>query len=66
MDSMNRREILQIAASLAAAGLVGKPALGQATAEAGNTLRFFPGFTSAKVTTVPADVLAELRPFLKG
>jgi haloacetate dehalogenase len=56
---LNRREILEIAASLAAAGVAGKPAFAQpaiAAAGAGNSLRFFPGFKSAKVTASGAEI----------
>lgn len=56
MDSMNRREILQVAATLAATGFVTRPALAQSAAGTGSTLRFFPGFKSAKVTTSGAEI----------
>jgi haloacetate dehalogenase len=55
MDSMNRREILQLGTAALASGLV-VPSRAQAAAGAGNTLRFFPGFKSAKVTTSGAEI----------
>ena len=51
MDSMNRRQMLQIAAGLAATA-----ALGRGEAAAQSTLRFFPGFTSARVKTSGAEI----------
>jgi haloacetate dehalogenase len=79
MNSMNRREMLQIAAGLAASssfgyggqGLAAAPAFAkastsakatadrparQAVAGTGTTLRFFPGFTSARVKTSGAEI----------
>lgn len=55
MDRMNRRQVLQMAAALAAAGVTPAVADDQ-TAAAGNTLRFFPGFTAARVTTSGAEI----------
>src|SRR3990167_4815072 len=52
MHSLNRREVLQMAAALA----VGAPALAAQPAGAGNTLRFFPGFKSAIVRTSGAEI----------
>ena len=51
MDSMNRREMLQVAAGFAATA-----ALGRGEARAQSTLRFFPGFTSARVKTSGAEI----------
>ena len=45
-----------MAGSAAALPLVGRSASGQTTAGAGSTLRFFPGFTSARVKTSGADI----------
>jgi haloacetate dehalogenase len=62
MDKMNRREILQMAAATMSFGTPGLgPAFaegygGQAAAGAGTTLRFFPGFTSARVKTSGAEI----------
>lgn len=57
MDAINRRELLQLTAAAAAAGIV-RPAVA-AAAQAptpGNTLRFFPGFTAARVKTSGAEI----------
>ena len=55
MDSMNRREMLQIAAGFAATSALGYGDQGLSAAQpasgAGETLRFFPGFKSARVKT---------------
>jgi haloacetate dehalogenase len=56
MDSMNRREILQLATAALASGLVVPSRAQTPAAGAGNTLRFFPGFKSAKVTTSGAEI----------
>ena len=59
MDSMNRREMLHVTAGLATAALgplSPKATAGQAAAGAGSTLRFFPGFKSAKITTSGAEI----------
>jgi haloacetate dehalogenase len=69
MNNMNRREMLQVAAGLAAAsafgsggqGLSAAPAFAEASARqavagAGDTLRFFPGFKSARVKTSGAEI----------
>jgi haloacetate dehalogenase len=57
MDAINRRELLQMTAALAAAGVTGLP---QATLaqepNPGNTLRFFPGFKAARVKTSGAEI----------
>jgi haloacetate dehalogenase len=67
MTPMNRREALKQAATVAAAAIAG-PAAGVAHAlaaapslqtsgpNAASTLRFFPGFTSARVTTSGAEI----------
>jgi haloacetate dehalogenase len=68
MTSMNRREALKQAAAVAAAAMAG-PATGAARpldsappprhtsgAAAGSTLRFFPGFTAARVKTSGAEI----------
>ncbi len=72
MDSMNRREMLQVAAALAAAHRSAEAARAFAEASAsarlrrtsrragcagtGTTLRFFPGFKSARVKTSGAEI----------
>lgn len=60
MDAINRRELLQMTAALAAAGVVGPTSAkgygGQAASVAGNTLRFFPGFKAARVKTSGAEI----------
>jgi haloacetate dehalogenase len=59
MDSMNRREVLRAAAMVAAAGLTvprTSSAAAQAQAGEGTTLRFFPGFKSARVKTSGAEI----------
>ena len=45
-----------MAGSAAALPLAGRAASGQTTTGAGSTLRFFPGFTSARVKTSGADI----------
>ena len=45
-----------MAGSAAALPLAGRAASGQTTAGASSTLRFFPGFTSARVKTSGADI----------
>jgi haloacetate dehalogenase len=57
MDAINRRELLQMTAALAAAGVVGKtPVVRGQEANPGNTLRFFPGFKAARVKTSGAEI----------
>jgi haloacetate dehalogenase len=57
MDALNRRELLQLTAALAAAGVVAKPPVVRAQeANPGNTLRFFPGFKAARVKTSGAEI----------
>lgn len=57
MDSLNRRELLQMTAALAAAGVVARPAAAVAQEpNPGNTLRFFPGFKAARVKTSGAEI----------
>lgn len=57
MDSINRREVLQMAAALAAFGMVGGSEAVRAQQPApGNTLRFFPGFKAARVKTSAAEI----------
>ena len=61
MDAINRRELLQMTAALAAAFAGGRPLSaagfgGQGAPEVGNTLRFFPGFKAARVKTSGAEI----------
>jgi len=56
MTSMNRREALKQAAALAAAALARPTGAGAQGAPSGGTLRFFPGFTSARVKTSGAEI----------
>lgn len=60
MDSMNRRQMLHIAAGLAATSTFGCGGQGLSAAQpasgAGDTLRFFPGFKSARVKTSGAEI----------
>lgn len=53
---MNRREALKRAAALAAAALARPTGAGAQGAPSGGTLRFFPGFTSARVKTSGAEI----------
>ncbi len=53
---MNRREALKQAAALAAAALARPTGAGAQGAPSGGTLRFFPGFTSARVKTSGAEI----------
>ena len=54
MDNLTRRELLQMAAATVALPAVAAAA--QTTAGAGATLRFFPGFKSARVKTSGAEI----------
>ena len=60
MDSMNRREMLRVAAALAATSAFGSGGQGLSAAQpaggAGDTLRFFPGFRSTRVKTSGAEI----------
>ena len=67
MEAINRRELMQMTAALATAGVAGFPAAtvastlaegdgGQAVENPGNTLRFFPGFKAARVKTSGAEI----------
>jgi haloacetate dehalogenase len=56
MEIMSRREVLQLAAAAAAAPMTSRAAQAQTTAGAGTTLRFFPGFKSARVKTSGAEI----------
>ena len=55
MDSLNRREMLQLTASLAGAAAIGGRAI-DAQDRPGNTLRFFPGFKASRVKTSGAEI----------
>ena len=54
MDVINRRELLQMTAALAVAGIP-KTTVAQEP-NPGNTLRFFPGFKAARVKTSGAEI----------
>ena len=60
MDSMNRREMLRVAAALAATSAFGSGGQGLSAAQpaggAGDTSRFFPGFRSTRVKTSGAEI----------
>src|SRR5688500_4730989 len=56
MKILSRREMLQIATSAAALTTLPRQAAAQTTAGPGSTLRFFPGFTSARVMTSGAEI----------
>ena len=57
MDAINRRELLQMTAAFAAAGVTGIPhATAAQEPNPGNTLRFFPGFKAARVKTSGAEI----------
>ena len=60
MDRLNRREMLQIAAGLGAITAFGYGRQGLSASQPANrpadTLRFFPGFTSARVKTSGAEI----------
>ena len=57
MQNLSRRQVLQMAASAAALPLAGRAASAQAPPAAGaSTLRFFPGFRSARVKTSGAEI----------
>ncbi len=60
MNSMNRREMLRVAAALAATSAFGSGGQGLSAAQpaggAGDTSRFFPGFRSTRVKTSGAEI----------
>ena len=56
MKTLNRREMLELAASAAVLPAFARPVMAQTTAGAGSTLRFFPGFKSARVKTSGAEI----------
>ena len=56
MRIVSRREMLQMAAGAAALTALPRPGSAQATAGPGSTLRFFPGFKSARVKTSGAEI----------
>src|SRR5690242_4941866 len=56
MNTFSRRELLQMTAAAAALAAIAKPASAQPAAPSGNTLRFFPGFTPARVKTSGAEI----------
>ncbi|HET9705033.1 MAG TPA: hypothetical protein VFP85_13410, partial [Vicinamibacterales bacterium] len=57
MQNLSRRQVLQMAASAAALPLAGRAASAQAPPAGGSsTLRFFPGFKSARVKTSGAEI----------
>ncbi len=56
MENMSRREWLQLAAVAASVPMLGRPSEAQTTAGPGTTLKFFPGFTSARVKTSGAEI----------
>ena len=56
MKNLTRRELLQGAASTAAWSAFGTPLAAQIAAGPGSTLRFFPGFKSARIKTSGAEI----------
>src|SRR5687767_4174167 len=56
MKTLSRRELLHMAAGAAALTELPRAAAAQTTAGAGSTLRFFPGFKSARVKTSGAEI----------
>jgi haloacetate dehalogenase len=56
MRIVSRREMLQMAAGAAVLTALPRPGSAQATAGPGSTLRFFPGFKSARVKTSGAEI----------
>lgn len=56
MKTLNRREMLGLAASATVLPALARPVMAQTTAGAGSTLRFFPGFNSARVKTSGAEI----------
>ena len=56
MQNLSRRQVLQMAASAAALPIASRGASAQTPAAAGSTLRFFPGFKSARVKTSGAEI----------
>lgn len=56
MKTLNRREMLGLAASAAVFPAFNRPVMAQTTAGPGGTLRFFPGFTSARMKTSGAEI----------
>lgn len=56
MTNCSRRELLQIAAGAAALAALPRPSAAQASVGPGSPLRFFPGFTSARIKTSAAEI----------
>ena len=56
MDNLTRRDLLRMAAAAAALPALPCAAAAQTTAGPGSTLRFFPGFKSARVKTSGAEI----------
>jgi haloacetate dehalogenase len=56
MNNLSRRDLLGLAATAAALPALPRVAAAQTTAGAGTTLRFFPGFKSARVKTAGAEI----------
>jgi haloacetate dehalogenase len=56
MDSLTRRDVLRLAAAAAALPALPRAASSQTIAGSGSTLRFFPGFKSARVRTSGAEI----------
>jgi haloacetate dehalogenase len=56
MKILSRREMLQITASAAALTALPRPSAAQTTPGPGTTMRFFPGFKSARVKTSGAEI----------
>ena len=56
MDHLTRRDVLRMAAAAAALPALPRDAAAQTTAGSGTTLRFFPGFKSARVKTSGAEI----------
>ena len=56
MNPLSRRELLALAASAAAWPALHRPVMAQTTTGPGSTLRFFPGFRSARVKTSGAEI----------
>src|SRR5687767_4467680 len=56
MENLTRRDLLRMAAAAAALPARPRDAAAQTTAGAGPTLRFFPGFKSARVKTSGAEI----------
>jgi haloacetate dehalogenase len=56
MDNLTRRDLLRMAAATAALPAMSRDATAQTGAGSGSTLRFFPGFKSARVKTSGAEI----------